>query len=116
MKICHTLRVGGEIRLYPVSIRAGFNYISSPYKNVEVKRVSQHSANGKERLSLPQGVGDTMNASMGIAVNIGSITIEATYLGSKTTRYQYLYSPVLTEAVQNDILSHHIAIGATWRF
>ena len=117
MKICHTVRVGGEIRLYPVSIRAGFNYISSPYKNVEVERVSQHSAGGKERVSLPQGVGDTMNASMGIGVNIGkSITIDATYLGSKTTRYQYLYSPVLTDAVQNDILSHHIAIGASWKF
>ena len=117
MQLCQTLRIGGELRLYPVSIRAGFNYITSPYKDVTVERVSQSSPQGREYINLPQGVGETMNLSMGIGVNLGEyFTVEATYMGSKYSSYQYLYSPTLTDAVKRDILSHHIGIGATFRF
>lgn len=117
MQLCQILRIGGELRLYPVSIRAGFNYITSPYKDVTVERVSQSSPQGREYINLPQGVGETMNLSMGIGVNLGEyFTVEATYMGSKYSSYQYLYSPTLTDAVKRDMLSHHIAIGATFRF
>lgn len=117
MCLSQTLRIGGELRLYPVSIRAGFNYISSPYKDLTVERVSQSGPQGREYIDLPQGVGNTINATLGIGVNIGkNFSLDATYAGSKYTTYHYLYSPTLTDAVERDVFSHHIAVGFTWRF
>ena len=117
MQICHTIRVGGELRLYPVSIRAGFNYISSPYKDLTVNRVSQSSpTGGQQTLSLPQGVGETMNASLGLGYNFDeNISLDLTYVGSMSTAYQYLYKPQLTNAVKNNMTSHYIALGVTFR-
>ncbi|MDD4819572.1 MAG: outer membrane protein transport protein [Flavobacteriales bacterium] len=116
MQICHTVRVGGELRFYPVSIRAGFNYISSPYKNVTVNRVSQNVAGQYDSVSLPQGTGETMNASFGVGYNADeNITIDLTYVGSKNTSYQYLYKPLLTNPMKNERMSHYIALGVTFR-
>ena len=117
MKIAQTLRVGAEARLYPVSIRAGFNYSTSPYKSLTVKRVSQQIPDQFTPVTLPQGTGDTFGFSAGVGYSVGNfLTIDATYVNSSYKTYTYLYEPKLTDPVENKIASHYVALGATFRF
>ena len=117
MQIAHTVRVGGELRLYPVSIRAGFNYSSSPYKDLILETASQTIPGGKDYAVRPQGVGATMGFSAGVGYSIGNfLTLDATYVHSSYKMYSYLYEPKLTEPVKNNITAGYVAIGATFRF
>ena len=116
MKIAGTVRVGAEARLYPVSIRAGFNYSSSPYKDLVVQRVDQ-LAPGFTDVVLPQGTGDTFGFSAGLGYSIGNfLTIDATYVNSSYKMYTYVYEPKLVDPVENKITANYVAVGATFRF
>lgn len=117
MQIAHTVRVGAEVRLFPVSLRAGFNYSSSPYKDLMVQRVSQAVAGQYIYPTLPQGTGDTMGFSAGAGYSIGNfLTIDLTYVNNSYKTYTYLYEPQLTDPIENDITAQYVAIGATLRF
>ena len=117
MQIAHTVRVGAEVRLFPVSLRAGFNYSSSPYKDLVVQRVSQAVAGQYIYPTLPQGTGDTMGFSAGAGYSIGNfLTIDLTYVNNSYKTYTYLYEPQLTDPIENDITAQYVAIGATLRF
>lgn len=117
MQIAHTVRVGAEVRLFPVSLRAGFNYSSSPYKDLVVQRVSQAVAGQYIYPTLPQGTGDTMGFSAGAGYSIGNfLTIDLTYVNNSHKTYTYLYEPQLTDPIENDITAQYVAIGATLRF
>ena len=117
MKIAQTLRVGAEARLYPVSIRAGFNYSTSPYKDLTIERVSQYDPDRFSATTLPQGTGDTFGFSASIGYSIGDfLTIDATYVSSSYKTYTYLYEPKLTDAVATKIQANYAALGATFRF
>lgn len=116
MKISQTLRVGAEARLYPLTLRAGFSYISSPYKDVTVTRVSQSVPGTQGYVTLPQGVGDTIGFSAGLGYSVGNfLTIDAAYVNSSATTYHYLYEPALVDAAKNKISSSYISLGVTFR-
>ena len=117
MQIAHTVRVGAEVRLFPVSLRAGFNYSSSPYKDLVVQRVSQAVAGQYIYPTLAQGTGATMGFSAGAGYSIGNfLTIDLTYVNNSYKTYTYLYEPHLTDPIENDITAQYVAIGATLRF
>lgn len=117
MKISQTLRVGAEARLYPVSIRAGFSYIGSPYKDLTVERVSQSVPGDKVWVTLPQGTGNTIGFSAGLGYSIGNfLTIDASYVNSSYKTYTYLYEPILINPVENKVSASYVSLGATFRF
>ena len=117
MKLSQTIRVGAEARLYPVSIRAGFTYSGSPYKNLTVERVSQSVPGDKVWVTLPQGTGNTIGFSAGLGYSIGNfLTIDASYVNSSYKTYTYLYEPILINPVENKVSASYISLGATFRF
>lgn len=117
MKISQTVRVGAEARLYPVSIRAGFSYIGSPYKDLTVERVSQSVPGEKTWVTLPQGTGNTIGFSAGLGYSIGNfLTIDASYVNSSYKTYTYLYEPKLINPIENKVSASYVSLGATFRF
>ncbi len=117
MKIAQTLRVGAEARLYPVSIRAGFSYIGSPYKDLTVERVSQSAPGENIWVTLPQGTGNTIGFSAGLGYSIGNfLTIDASYVNSSYKTYTYLYEPELINPIENKVSASYVSLGATFRF
>lgn len=117
MKISQTIRVGAEARLYPVSIRAGFSYISSPYRDLTVERVSQTIPGNRYQATLPQGTGNTLGFSAGLGYSIGNfLTIDASYVNSSYKTYTYLYEPKLIDPIENKVSASYVALGATFRF
>lgn len=117
MKLSQTIRVGAEARLYPVSIRAGFSYVGSPYKTLLVERVSQTIPGDKVWVNRPQGTGDTIGFSAGLGYSIGNfLTIDASYVNSSYKTYTYLYEPKLIDPIENKVSASYVALGATFRF
>lgn len=117
MKLSQTFRVGAEARFYPVSIRAGFSYIGSPYKDLTVERVSQVIPGNKTLVTLPQGTGNTIGFSAGLGYSIGNfLTIDASYVNSSYKTYTYLYEPKLIDPIENKVSASYVSLGATFRF
>lgn len=83
-------RAGGEYRLNELSLRGGFHYQESPYKNTEV-------------------VGELIGFSVGAGYNFGSFTGDLAYSRSEQKRNQQLYSIGLTDTAEiNSIYSNFV--------
>lgn len=73
-----SLRAGGEYRIAELSLRAGFHYEESPYKN-------NHT------------LGDLVGFSLGTGYNLGNMTFDLAYSRSEQKRDMQLYSIGLTD-------------------
>ncbi|HNP68693.1 MAG TPA: transporter [Aequorivita sp.] len=83
-------KAGAEYRLNQLSLRGGFHYEESPYKNSEV-------------------LGERVGFSLGAGYNFGKFTADLAYSRSEQTRNQQLYSIGLTDAAEiNSIYSNFV--------
>lgn len=76
------VRVGAEMKLDPIALRAGFAYYGSPYKN---------GINDASRMSYSGGIG----------FREGNFFIDFAYVLSTSSEKYYLYNPDLIEASVN---------------
>lgn len=83
LKSVSTFKVGGEYRIEGLSIRGGFNYEESPYKNKSV-------------------LGDRQGFSTGLGYNFGNYTFDVAYSRAEQSRNQQLYSVGLTDTAAID--------------
>lgn len=83
LKAVSTFKVGGEYRIDQLSIRGGFNYEESPYKNKAI-------------------LGDRQGFSVGLGYNFGNYTFDIAYSRSEQSRNQQLYSVGLTDTAAID--------------
>ena len=92
------LRVGGEARLDPISIRAGYALYGSPFNGGENK--------GAKRTSYTAGVGFREN----------NYFIDFAYVLTKYTEYNYLYDSSNISPVKNDHKSSSFMLTFGLRF
>jgi hypothetical protein len=78
------LRVGGEVRLDPITIRGGYALYGSPFLGGENKNASRSS----------------YTAGLGFREN--NYFIDFAYVFTKYTQYNYLYDPALVSSVKNN--------------
>ncbi|QNJ98119.1 hypothetical protein ALE3EI_1561 [Constantimarinum furrinae] len=83
LKASSTYRVGGEYRINQLSLRGGFNYQESPYKNETV-------------------IGDTTGFSLGFGYNFGNYNFDVSYSRAEQSRNQQLYDVGLTDSAAID--------------
>ncbi|WP_432411525.1 OmpP1/FadL family transporter [Rasiella sp. SM2506] len=72
-----TIRVGGEYRINQLSLRGGYRYEKSPYKNSDI-------------------VGDLNGFSLGLGYNFGNYTFDLSYARAEQDRSEQLYTVGLT--------------------
>ncbi|MDN3724482.1 transporter [Aequorivita sp. SDUM287046] len=90
LKGVSTIKVGAEYRINQLSLRGGFHYEESPYKNNET-------------------VGDLSGFSLGTGYNFGRFTCDFAYSRSEQEYIQQLYPVGLTDAANiNSIYSNFI--------
>lgn len=90
LKGVSSYKAGAEYRLNQLSLRGGFHYEESPYKNSEV-------------------LGERVGFSLGAGYNFGKFTADLAYSRSEQTRNQQLYSIGLTDAAEiNSIYSNFV--------
>ncbi|MEJ1222799.1 OmpP1/FadL family transporter [Sediminicola sp. 1XM1-17] len=92
-----TLRLGGEYRLDQVSLRAGYRYEQSPYKNGFT-------------------VGDLNGYSAGIGYNFGGSRLDLAYNKSEQDMDQQLYSTGLVTPASINNRNTNITLGYTLNF
>ncbi len=91
LKAVSTYKVGAEYRRNELSLRGGFHYEESPYKDDSI-------------------VGDVMGFSFGAGYNFGKFTFDLAYSRSEQERNQQIYSVGLTDAAAiNSIYSNYVA-------
>lgn len=83
LKSVSTFKVGGEYRIERLSIRGGFNYEESPYKDKSV-------------------LGDRQGFSAGLGYNFGNYAFDVAYSRAEQSRNQQLYSVGLTDTAAID--------------
>jgi len=83
LKGVSTFKVGGEYRVEGLSIRGGFNYEESPYKDKSV-------------------LGDRQGFSAGLGYNFGNYFFDVAYSRAEQSRNQQLYSVGLTDTAAID--------------
>ncbi len=102
------MRVGAEARLYPLTLRAGFSYISSPYKDVTVTKGIAVSARHSRLRDTASGRRRYDRFSAGLGYSVGNfLTIDAAYVNSSATTYHYLYEPALVDAAKEQDISSY---------
>ena len=72
------IRVGGEYRIDKFRARLGYNFIESPYKNIEVDAVNANNILAVTSINKPF-VGDINRVSAGIGYDFGSFYIDGAY-------------------------------------
>lgn len=83
-------RAGAEYRINQISVRGGFHYQESPYKNQVV-------------------LGEIIGFSLGTGYNFGQFTADLAYSRSEQKRNQQLYSVGLTDTAEiNSIYSNFV--------
>ena len=88
LKGVSSFKVGAEYRIQQLSLRGGYNYEESPYKNKET-------------------VGDLTGFSLGAGYNFGNFTFDFAYLRSEQDRYEQMYSVGLTDSAKvNTVLDN----------
>ena len=92
----NNLRIGGEIRLNPVVLRAGFDYSSTPYS----------SSNNDERRSV----------SLGIGFKHKNAYIDLGFMHTFFNEDYYLYNPAFVSASVNGISANTFAISYIYKF
>lgn len=92
------LRVGGEVRLDPISIRAGYALYGSPFNGGENKNANRSSYTG------------------GIGFRENNYFIDFAYVFTKYTEYNYLYDSPTISSVKNDHKSSSFMLTFGVRF
>jgi long-subunit fatty acid transport protein len=87
-----TYRFGAEYKVKQFSLRGGYRFEESPYKNGVT-------------------VGDLTGYSVGIGVNLGNTKIDITYDQANRTSEQQLYSVGLTDAALIDARNSNVTFS-----
>lgn len=85
------LRVGAEYRIQAWSIRGGYRFVGSPYKNTSI--IGDTST---------KTIGDTKGFSTGLGYNFGFFKVDMAFSRSKTTSAQPFFSQGFTDAAKID--------------
>ena len=86
------LRVGGEYRIEALSLRAGYRYEQSPYKNGIT-------------------VGDLNGYSTGLGYNFGSTKVDLSYSYAKRTSQQGFFGQGFTDGAKIDAINNTISLS-----
>jgi len=86
------VRIGAEHRIKQFSIRGGFHWEESPYKNNET-------------------IGDLTGFSGGIGYNFGEFKIDVSYSQYRRITKQGLYAPVFNDYPTINAVNHNISVG-----
>lgn len=92
------LRVGGEVRFDPFSVRAGYALYGSPFAKDENKNASRSSY------------------SAGIGFRENNYFIDLAYVFTRYTEYNYLYDPTLISSVKNNYQNSSFMLTMGVRF
>jgi long-subunit fatty acid transport protein len=83
LKGVSTFKVGGEYRIDKLSLRGGFNYEDSPFKDSNI-------------------LGDRTGFTTGLGYNFGNYSLDVAYSRAEQSRNQQLYTVGLTDAASID--------------
>ena len=92
----NNIRVGGELRLNPINIRAGYALYGNPYKS---------GINNTERTAL----------SFGIGLREKNYFFDITYLHSNYNQKYYLYNPALIEPTKQTFTTNTVLMTLGFR-
>lgn len=90
-------KVGAEIRMRPISFRAGLDYFGSPYAD-------------------DLNDGQVWKASGGIGYRDRSLFVDLAYVYTIKEEDYYLYNPALVDPANLSINTHQIALSVGYRF
>lgn len=93
------IRVGGEYRADPLSLRAGFAFYGSPYK----PGVNLDEA---DRVSFSGGIGFREN----------NYFIDFAYVHTQYSENYYLYDPAVSSPVKNDFSNNNFLLTIGWKY
>lgn len=97
LKGASTLNAGAEYRINQLSLRGGFHYTESPYKNTAV-------------------VGDLIGFSLGAGYNLGSYSLDLAYSRSEQERNQQLYAVGLTDTAKINSIYNNFVLSMGFNF
>ena len=97
LKGASAFKVGAEYRINQLSLRGGFHYEESPYKNAEI-------------------VGDLIGFSLGTGYNFGRFTCDLAYSRSEQERNQQLYSVGLTDVAKISSIYNNFVLSLGFSF
>ncbi|WP_299889176.1 OmpP1/FadL family transporter [uncultured Lacinutrix sp.] len=92
LKAASTYKVGGEYKIKRFSLRGGYRFEESPYKNETT-------------------IGDLRGYSLGLGYKFGNTTIDLTYDQSKQSRNHQLFNTGLVDAVTIDNVNSNITLS-----
>lgn len=89
-----TYRIGGEYRINQLSLRGGYRFEESPYRNTEI-------------------MGDLNGYSLGLGYNFGKINLDFSYDAASQERQQRLFNVGMTNAanLQSDLSSYTLSLS-----
>ncbi len=85
------LRIGGEYKIERLSLRAGYRYEQSPYKNNKT-------------------VGDLNGYSAGLGYNFGGTKLDLSYAYAKRNSQQQFFSKGFTDSASVDMITNTVAL------
>lgn len=97
LKGSSSVNAGAEYRLSQLSLRGGFHFEESPYKNTDI-------------------VGDIIGFSLGGGYNLGSYSLDLAYSRSEQERYQQLYSTGLTDSAKINSVYNNFVLSLGFNF
>lgn len=84
------VRVGGEYRIDRLKLRAGYNYVTSPYKDIFMSNLVDQNNNSIANQPIKNAfAGDINRVSFGLGYDFGGFYIDAAYQ-YQTQKYQNL--------------------------
>lgn len=116
MKSQHTLRFGAELALKNVALRAGYNYISAPFKRDAFKNM--YNAAITDTLTEYMNKYSKNIATLGLGYAGKSFYIDAAYMfqTQKSDFYPYYDMSVVNPATTVRTNSHSVVAGIGFRF
>lgn len=91
-----TYRVGGEYRIKKFSLRGGYRFQESPYKNGTT-------------------IGDLDGYSLGLGYNFGSMSVDLAYDRSKQTNNSQLFQAGLTDTVAINNVNTNVSLSLSFK-
>ncbi|WPR71190.1 outer membrane protein transport protein [Flavobacterium sp. NG2] len=86
------LRIGGEYKIQALSLRAGYRYEQSPYKNNRI-------------------IGDLNGYSAGIGYNFGSTKLDLSYANSKRNSQQGFFTQGFTDGARINTTTNSVSLS-----
>lgn len=96
MQAATTYKVGGEYKIKNFSLRGGYRFEESPYKNETT-------------------IGDLTGYSLGLGYNFGNTRLDLTYDQAKRSTNYQLYNTGLTDATTIDNINSNITLSLGFR-